>query len=73
MVSAHQADTIAMIGLGALISARLLPNLLGTAHRTIDDNTIVDTWVSALEHLLTTVKPTLAGDRSYPTEAVRGP
>ncbi|MGH3686334.1 MAG: TetR/AcrR family transcriptional regulator [Pseudonocardiaceae bacterium] len=57
VVSARQADTIATIGLGALISARLLPNLLGTAPSKVDDNAIVETWVSALEHLLTTAKP----------------
>ena len=57
VVSAQQADAIATIGLGALISARLLPNLLGTAHCGVDDNTIVETWVNALEHLLTTAKP----------------
>lgn len=58
-VSGQQADAIATIGLGALISARLLPNLLGTTHGRVDDNTIVETWVSALEHLLTTAKPNL--------------
>ena len=56
VVSTQQADAIATIGLGALISARLLPNLLGTAQSRVDDNAIVETWVSALEHLLTTVK-----------------
>ena len=56
VVSTQQADAIATIGLGALISARLLPNLLGTAYSKIDDNAIVETWVSALEHLLTTAK-----------------
>ncbi|MDQ2790752.1 MAG: TetR family transcriptional regulator [Pseudonocardiales bacterium] len=55
-VSTQQADAIATIGLGALISARLLPNLLGTAHGKVDDHSIVETWVSALEHLLTTAK-----------------
>jgi AcrR family transcriptional regulator len=59
VVSAQQADAIATIGLGALISTRLLPNLLGTAHGQVDDNAIVETWVSALEHLLTTAKPNL--------------
>jgi AcrR family transcriptional regulator len=57
VVSAHQADAIATIGLGALISARLLPNLLGTAHPGADDNALVETWVKALEHLLTTAQP----------------
>ena len=57
VVSAPQADAIATVGLGALVSARLLPNLLGTAPSAVDDNAIVETWVSALEHLLTTVKP----------------
>ena len=57
VVSVRQADAIATIGLGALVSARLLPNLLGTAPSTVDDNALVDTWVNALEHLLTTVKP----------------
>ncbi|MGH3870944.1 MAG: TetR/AcrR family transcriptional regulator [Pseudonocardiaceae bacterium] len=57
VVSAHQAEAIATIGLGALISTRLLPNLLGTAHSRIDDNAIVEIWVSALEHLLTTAQP----------------
>ncbi len=52
-VSAEQAQAIATVGLGALISARLLPNLLGTEHRRADDNVIVDVWVGALEHLLT--------------------
>ena len=56
-VCAQQADVIATIGLGALISARLLPNVLGTAHSTVDDSIMVETWVSALEHLLTTAKP----------------
>lgn len=57
VVSTAQADAIATIGLGALISARLLPNLLGTAPSRVDDNAIVETWVRALEHLLTTAKP----------------
>ena len=57
VVSSQQADAIATVGLGALIAARLLPNLLGTAHTRVDDNAIVDTWVGALEHLLTTVRP----------------
>lgn len=57
VVSAPQAEAIATIGLGALISARLLPHLLGTTYSRIDDNAIVKTWVNALEHLLTTAKP----------------
>jgi AcrR family transcriptional regulator len=60
LVSAAQADAIATIGLGALISARLLPNLLGTAPSRVDDNAIVESWVSALEHLLTTAKPNVS-------------
>lgn len=56
VVSPQQADAIATIGLGALIAARLLPNLLGTAQGKVDDHSIVETWVSALEHLLTTAK-----------------
>jgi AcrR family transcriptional regulator len=60
VVSAQQADAIATIGLGALISARLLPNLLSTAPSKVDDNAIVETWVRALEHLLTTAKPSLS-------------
>ena len=56
VISAPQADAIATVGLGALISARLLPNLLGATHSRVDDNAIVDTWVSALEHLLTTAQ-----------------
>jgi AcrR family transcriptional regulator len=60
VVSAQQADAVATIGLGALISARLLPHLLGTAHRRVDDNAIVETWVSALEHLLTTAQPNVS-------------
>ncbi|MGH3767788.1 MAG: TetR/AcrR family transcriptional regulator [Pseudonocardiaceae bacterium] len=57
VVSTQQADAIATIGLGALISARLLPNLLGTARSKVDDNTLVETWVRALEHLLSTTQP----------------
>lgn len=57
VVSAQQADAIATVGLGALISARLLPNLLGTAPGRIDDTAIVETWVSALEHVITSAKP----------------
>jgi AcrR family transcriptional regulator len=57
VVSSEQADAIATVGLGALIAARLLPNLLGTAHGRVDDSAIVETWVGALEHLLTTVRP----------------
>jgi AcrR family transcriptional regulator len=60
VVSAQQAEAIATIGLGALISVRLLPNLLGTAHCRVDDNAIVETWVSTLEHLLTTAKPNVS-------------
>jgi len=60
LVSAPQADAIATIGLGALIAARLLPNLLGTAPSKVDDNAIVEIWVSALEHLLTTAKPNVS-------------
>jgi AcrR family transcriptional regulator len=59
VVAAQQADAIATIGLGALISARLLPNLLGSVQGRVDDSDIVETWVSALEHLLTTAKPNL--------------
>ncbi|MGH3840868.1 MAG: TetR/AcrR family transcriptional regulator [Pseudonocardiaceae bacterium] len=57
VVSTQQADAIATIGLGALISARLLPNLLGTLPSKVDDNTLVETWVRALEHLLSTTQP----------------
>jgi AcrR family transcriptional regulator len=60
VISTQQADAIATIGLGALISTRLLPNLLGTTHNTVDDNTIVETWVNALEHLLTTAQPNVS-------------
>jgi hypothetical protein len=60
LVSAPQADAIATIGLGALIAARLLPNVLGTAPSKVDDNAIVEIWVSALEHLLTTAKPNVS-------------
>ena len=66
VVSAPQADAIATIGLGALISVRLLPNLLGAAHRRADDHAIVETWVSALEYLLTTAKT-----EAMQTEAAR--
>lgn len=61
VVSAQQADAIATVGLGALISARLLPNLLGTAPGRVDDTAIVETWVSALEHVITTAKPRGSG------------
>ena len=64
VVSTQQADAIATIGLGALISARLLPNLLDTAHSRVDDNAIVENWVSALEHLLTRAKPNVTGSRT---------
>ncbi len=60
VVSTQQADVIATIGLGALISVRLLPNLLGTAPSRVDDHAIVETWVNALEHLLTTAKPNVS-------------
>jgi AcrR family transcriptional regulator len=59
-ISIQRADAIATIGLGALISARLLPNLLGTVHSRVDDNTLVETWVSTLEHLLTTAQPNIS-------------
>lgn len=57
VVSRQQADAIATIGLGALISTRLLPNLLGSTHSRVYDYALLETWVRALEHLLATVPP----------------
>jgi AcrR family transcriptional regulator len=47
-----KAKAVAAIGLGALISSRVLP-LLGMTTLTVDDGTLVDTWADMMTALIT--------------------
>lgn len=47
-VPPEQADAIAAVGLGALLSSRLLRVLLGTDPISVPDEVLVDTWVDML-------------------------
>ncbi|MWA03837.1 TetR/AcrR family transcriptional regulator [Actinomadura sp. LD22] len=47
-VPPEQADAIAAVGLGALLSSRLLRALLGTDPIGVDDDALVTTWVAMI-------------------------
>ncbi len=46
-IPAEQAQAIAAVGLGSLLSSRLLPDVLGIPAQ-VDDETLVDTWVGLM-------------------------
>ncbi|ROO85757.1 TetR family transcriptional regulator [Actinocorallia herbida] len=52
-VPADRADAIASVGLGALLSSRLLRALLSTDPFPIDDDALVTTWVDMMHGVLT--------------------
>jgi len=46
-ISAEQADALSSVGLGALLSSRLLRDVLGVPVQT-DDQTLIDVWVRVM-------------------------
>lgn len=50
---AERAEAVAAIGLGALLSARLLTGVLGAAPTGVDDETFVTTWVDMMTNAVT--------------------
>jgi len=63
-IDADEASAIAMLGLGSLLSSRLLPDLLGTP-APVHDETLVETWVRVMT-------AALAGPTSRETEGHPG-
>jgi AcrR family transcriptional regulator len=55
-LSDRQAQAIATVGLGSLLSSRLLRDVLGTP-TPIDDETLVDTWVGIMVTTLADFAP----------------
>ena len=51
-VSPSQADAICAVGLGALLSSRLLPTVFGISSPPVEDETLVATWVTMMIRLL---------------------
>ena len=51
-LTAEQANSIAALGLGALLSSRLTGTVLGITGFTVDDDSLVATWVHAIAGLL---------------------
>ncbi|MHB8240647.1 MAG: TetR/AcrR family transcriptional regulator [Solirubrobacteraceae bacterium] len=51
-IPTEQAKAIAAVGLGSLLSSRLLPDVLGVPAQ-VDDETLVDTWVKLMLAALT--------------------
>ncbi|WP_345460380.1 TetR/AcrR family transcriptional regulator [Actinoallomurus oryzae] len=49
---AERAEAVAAIGLGALVSARLLTGVLGAAPTGVDDETFVTTWVDMMTNAI---------------------
>jgi hypothetical protein len=52
-VPAEKADAVASVGLGSLISSRLLRVLLGSDPIPVPDEVIVATWVEMMHGLVT--------------------
>lgn len=52
-VTPGRARAIASIGLGSLISSRLLRDVLGASAEEGEDEALVTEWVAAMEHLIT--------------------
>jgi AcrR family transcriptional regulator len=48
----EQAMTIATVALGSLLSSRLLRNVVGVEFLTVEDETIIPTWVEMVASLL---------------------
>lgn len=51
-LSAEQANAIATLGLGTLLSTRLTSTVLGVTGFAVDDDVLVTTWVHAIAGLL---------------------
>jgi AcrR family transcriptional regulator len=51
-VSRAQANAIATIGLGSLLSSRLTTTVLGVAAFPVSDDALIETWVRAITALL---------------------
>ena len=51
-LTADRARAVATVGLGALMSSRLLRNLIGAAPVGVDDETFVTTWVDMMIHTI---------------------
>jgi AcrR family transcriptional regulator len=51
-VSAERAEAVASVGLGALMSFRILPSVLRVTAAGVDDETFVATWVEMMHGLL---------------------
>jgi AcrR family transcriptional regulator len=51
-LTAEQANAIATLGLGALLSSRLTSTVLGVTGFAVDDDVLVTTWVHAIAGLL---------------------
>lgn len=51
-IAEDEAAAIAAVGLGALLSSRLVPNVLGVAF-AVDDETLVRTWVQMMATAVT--------------------
>jgi AcrR family transcriptional regulator len=56
-VSPEEAKAMAVVGLGSLLSARLLPDVLGLPIE-VDDEALVDAWVQMM--LISLAEPTLS-------------
>jgi AcrR family transcriptional regulator len=56
-ISNEEATAIAVLGLGSLLSSRLLRDVLGIPAQ-VDDETLVDTWVELMVVALTRPAPT---------------
>lgn len=61
-LTAEQANSIAALGLGALLSSRLTGTVLGVTGFTVDDDSLVATWVHAIAGLLADPPPLPASD-----------
>lgn len=61
-LTAEQANSIAALGLGALLSSRLTGTVLGVTGFTVDDESLVATWVHAIAGLLADPPPLPASD-----------
>jgi AcrR family transcriptional regulator len=49
---AERADAVAAVGLGSLLSTRLLSGVLGVSPVAVDDETFVTTWVDMMSGLI---------------------
>ncbi|MEV1179250.1 hypothetical protein [Nonomuraea sp. NPDC049784] len=49
----ERAEAVAAVGLGALLSSRLLTGVLGVTPTGVDDETFVTTWVDMMTRAMT--------------------